>query len=147
MDRFLSKDKKIINLPVPIGSEIFYYTMDCGDFCLHQRTLFQSIKKQMPERMKCGHASACKTMKPCIHSKILTLKNLEMILDYWDDWFFATKNEAEKRASRLVEENIRFLKEKGFVLREDGYSEDIEKDFGSLGTKHPQTGVKNETKK
>lgn len=34
MERFISRNKKTIALPVPLGTEIYIVRTKCGDFCM-----------------------------------------------------------------------------------------------------------------
>lgn len=133
MQNFLSEDKKTISIPVPLGSEIYSYHMDCGDFCLHQNDLFYKMKEESPDLFLCAHDAACHTMKPIIETTTLSEKNFGLVLKYWNDWFFETREKAEKRAVELRNRNINLMKEKGFLLREDGYSATTKGGFGALG--------------
>ena len=43
MERFISKDRKIISLPVALGTELYRVNTSCGDFCTFQSENFQKI--------------------------------------------------------------------------------------------------------
>ena len=55
----LSVDKKTILLPVPLGSKVYQYTLDCMHQCLFQNARFERVFGEVPR--KCG-------MLPCYTS-------------------------------------------------------------------------------
>ena len=119
MDKFISKNRRTISLPVPLGTELYIVTTRCGDYCMFQKEEFDKL---IPEKEggRCSHALPCHT-RPLPPRKVtLELNNLE-ILREWKIRVFTTKEAAEEKTLEIINENIKFLEEHNIEVK-DGYS-------------------------
>lgn len=119
MNRFVSEDKKTINLPVELGTTLFLAETKCGDFCLFQKELFN---KHFPDNDRCGSEKICHTRKFRISEFEFTLANLTWVLENWETKCFTTQEAAEEALSKKIQSNIEKMRALGFKVDEDGYS-------------------------
>jgi len=118
---FISQDKKIINLPVPLGTIVYRFHTDCCDACLFQKEKFDKLYPKAFEG-RCSQDMLCHTRFSEIEPIIVNINNLDLILGKWKTKVFETKKEAEIAGKEFVAEHVRRLKELGFELNENGYS-------------------------
>ena len=117
--RFISDDKKVISLPVPLGTTVFTVGTSCGHFCYWQQKLFD---EHFPNKEN-GHCSVympCHTIPWGIYVHELKFSNMQTILDTWGDRTFATREEAEDRMKTIVEANRTKMRELGFQVDLNG---------------------------
>ena len=118
---FIDKDKKTINLPVPLGTTLYVFKTDCNDACLFQKEKFDKLYPKNFEG-RCGQDKLCHTRFAGIEPITLKVNNLEWILGKWDIKVFETEEEAKNRGKEFVSEHVIKFKELGFILDENGYS-------------------------
>ncbi|MGF7011969.1 hypothetical protein M2146_002523 [Lachnospiraceae bacterium PF1-22] len=124
MNRFTKENSLIINLPVPLGTEVYVASSDCGGFCMYQEKYWNTMLKEFPYTgdggSRCGFSQACHTINPHVTTTSVELANLLFILNEWDKRVFSTKNEAFKAAEDSVAVNRKKMKELGFFIDADG---------------------------
>lgn len=116
-ERYISNDKTVINLPVPLGTKLYYVVLKCGDFCCWQDKKFYKTF----EKNQCFADSPCHTVEWHIYEQNLTLANIEYVLNNFGIRLFADKSEAERVASEVVKRNREIMSNHGFMMTEDGY--------------------------
>lgn len=116
-ERYISNDKTVINLPVPLGTKLYYVVLKCGDFCHWQGKKFHETFTES----QCFAESPCHTAKSLIYEQIFTLSNLEFVLNNYGIRLFVEKNEAEKVAFEAIKRNREIMSNHGFMMTEDGY--------------------------
>ena len=101
---FISEDKMIINLPVPLESEIYEFLTDCNDACLFQESKFNKI---FPPKKggRCGSHMPCHTKINQIMKRTINISNLDYILDNWGIKCFKTEEEALAAGSKLINQH------------------------------------------
>lgn len=122
MDEFISENKKQINLPVPLGSIIYSFTIECGDFCLFQKEKFEKLKKENPNQFGCNYNTVCKTRVLSIQKHEFNMENIGIVLKKWNKKYFATSQEASQVAKNLIAKNRKLIKEYGLEINDEGYS-------------------------
>lgn len=122
MERFISKDRKTISLPVALGTELYRVNTSCGDFCTFQSENFQKI---IDNKNKCSGKLPCHTVALEPQKITLTIDNIS-ILKEWQEKVFLTKEEAKEKTKEIVERNIKFLQDNKIVV------------YGNYGTKRMQ---------
>ena len=106
---FISKNKKQINLPVPLDTDVWTFHTTCKDICYSHEKEF---KKEFPDAT-CNTFSPCHTNLIGIKPVTLNLSNLAFILPNWGTLYFSTEEEALTAGKQLIENHIAILKEKG----------------------------------
>lgn len=122
MERFISRNKKTIALPVPLGTEIYIVRTKCGDFCMFQKEKFDALYPPTEEG-RCSHSLLCHTKGLNPQKTELKIENIH-ILSEWGDRVFVNKDDAIKRTDEIVKENINKLRELGFYVDENGYGKE-----------------------
>lgn len=118
MERFISRNKKTISLPVPLGTEVFIVSTRCGDVCLFEKDKFNKLIP--PEKGgRCSHNLPCHTRILPPRKVILNIENIS-ILKEWKVRVFPTEKEAKEATIKITNENIKFLNEKGFAIDGEG---------------------------
>jgi hypothetical protein len=112
---FISKDKRTINLPVPLGATVYMFITSCNDACMFQKDKFNAIFP-LKEGGRCNKDMPCHTKFHSIRSIVLSLPNLDWILKEWQATIFETENEARIAGERFVETHKRQLLELGLEL-------------------------------
>jgi hypothetical protein len=112
--KFISDDKKIITLPVPLGSKVYYYNLTCFDGCIFQKELFDRVYPK-DKGGRCG-SLPCYIEIHGIREIELNLHNIHLILEKWEEKFFSSKAEARIKAMEIIELNKKELQRQGFSL-------------------------------
>lgn len=97
ISKFLSKDKKTINLPVPYGSTVYELETDCNNCCAIYPS---SIRNQIP--FKCDREAICHTKFRGVRPIEVTIDNLGYILKYWRHYIFDNPRAAEMEGKFLA---------------------------------------------
>lgn len=118
--KYINEDKTIITLPVPLGTTLYQVTTGCGDFCMWQEDRFNKVFPPIKEG-RCGHDKPCHTVEWHIYKITLAFHNMEYMLNNFGTWVFASRKEAEKRSTEIVENNRNLMRQYGFEMRKDGY--------------------------
>lgn len=121
MEKFISKNKRTISLPVPLGTELYVVNTRCGDYCLFQKEEFNKLISE-EEGGRCTHNLPCHTRPLAPRKVILGINNLEL-LNEWKKRVFTNKEDAEQKTIEIINENIKFLKEHNIKVDKNGYSE------------------------
>jgi len=121
-EKYISKDRKIIKLPIPLDSQFYEIYTKCSDVCLFQKELADKAKEDNPEIVDCNKYAACHTQIDGIYKMGISLYNLTRVLDIWGEFAFATEEEANIAANRLMKEHREKLINYGFKLDENGYA-------------------------
>lgn len=119
--KYISDDKRVITLPVPLGSTLYQVATECGDFCLFQQERFDKIFPPTKEG-RCAKDMPCHTMEWNVYKIVLKFSNIEFVLENWEKWVFPSEEAAQQRMKDVVESNRKKMQELGFAIREDGYS-------------------------
>lgn len=118
MKRYISEDKKIISLPVPLGSIIYQVNTTCGDFCLFQKEKFDKLT---PDRKQCFNKLPCHTIEKEPIKIELTINNLSL-LNEWEKTVFETYEKAKEKTKEIINKNIKVLEDNNILLDKRGYS-------------------------
>lgn len=118
MNKFISEDKKHIDLPVSLGSTVYKASTDCSDVCTFQKKLTDENR----DFIQCDMKAICHTRCRKPEKQEVTLVNIGWILENWNDTIFETESKAEEYTRNLVAVHITEMRKLGFLLREDGYS-------------------------
>ena len=110
--KYISDDKRVITLPVPLGSTLYMVGTEW------QQKRFDEIYSPMKEPQSgYGH------MEPVdwyIGKISFAFSNMEYVFENWGTWVDATEEEARLRNEEVKDRNKTRMLEKGYVFREDG---------------------------
>ena len=127
IEDFVSKDRKTISLPIPLGNIVYKTNSSCGDFCVFDKKRFD---KNFPptKNGRCSQFNACHTRYKEPIELIVTPNCLDVVLDGWGVTIFATYDEAKSVADARVDEHRKIMTELGFKMKENGHAYMIDKD-------------------
>lgn len=119
LKQFIGDDGKTINLPVPIGTDTFFVSTTCGNFCCWQQELFD---EKFPPKTdgRCGYHKPCHTIAWHIYKNPLGFNNMNHVLETWGERTFATVEEADARMKEIIEANRKTMRDMGFYVGLDG---------------------------
>lgn len=138
MSKYVSKDKKTINLPFPLGTKLYMPITTCGDFCLYQKDLFNEIfPKDSENQGRCSRDMPCHTKLHSIKEITFSMSNLEMVLENLDKWIFTSEHEAQRVIEKRLESNRWDMTFNGFHVDNNGYGsyERRESKYSEIKTK------------
>lgn len=120
MSNYVSEDKMVITLPIPLGTTLYEIVTTCGDFCYFQEDKFNEIyPKELATR--CNRDMPCHTRLHSIKPIEFNLSNIETVLKDFNKWIFTTEDEAKQVAEKIIEKNRKEMLLNGFYLKSDGY--------------------------
>lgn len=117
---YISEDRKVITLPVPLGTTLYEPITTCGDFCLNHKELFDKLYPKN-EIGRCDRNMVCHTQLHSIRKFVFELSNIERVLNNFGVWIFETEEEAIEKATKIIHERINTLINQGFNIDEKGY--------------------------
>lgn len=120
MKKYISNNKKVISLPVPLGTTVYQVNTTCGDFCLFQKENFNNLVPYK-EQGRCSNILPCHTIGKEPREIELNINNLSL-LNEWEKTIFESYNEAKDKTKELVHKNIKYLKNNNILIDEKGYS-------------------------
>lgn len=102
---FISEDKRTINLPVPLGTTVYRINTDCNDACLLQKEVFNKVflPENRPAEGWCSSDMPCHTKMHSIRPVVLSMTNLEEILETFGNKTFETYEQAKFAGEKLIE--------------------------------------------
>lgn len=116
---FISDDKKVITLPIPLESIVYTFSTTCNDACTFQKDEFDKIFP--PEKNgRCHSDMPCHIKLFSIGPVVFDLFNLGYILDNWNIKYFETKEQAREAGEKLVKLHLEQLLELGLKDKVQG---------------------------
>lgn len=120
---FVSADKTTIKLPVPLGTEVYEAWTGCCSICRNRKYTNQINTANDKKVINCSNYACCHTTPPKFAYKtIVTLKNLNDILQHWHQVIFETEEQAIAVGKARAQEHLEYLKSCGveFTTSYDG---------------------------
>lgn len=112
----ISEDKKIITLPVPLGTTVYTFNTRCNDACTFQKDKINQMESIDKMQISCSQDAICHIKLIGTLCESLTLRNLYYILPDWGTKWFATEDEAFAAGTKLVEEHKNRMAKLGLEL-------------------------------
>lgn len=124
-DTLIQKDNEFIinedsiKLPVPFGSTVYYYELDCCSLCIKNdfKDKFDELfpPKDYPNG-RCDHSYniPCHTKLHAVYQMKLNLNNIKFIYENWHTRVFETEELAREAGLKVANENLSRIKNLDF---------------------------------